>query len=162
MMVVLCLESGQSRRITASPINTGAQRDLVRDPAYRCAWVATRIIGTEVPRPDCPIWCRITRDRLSTVTTPATAVSPTASTHPGRHPEPDEGPGLTWRETGANYWSGSSGSQPRGTVMLETSGLWVAYLRLEDPAGLSPITTVGRFDTAEEAQVATDEMWAAR
>ena len=25
-------------------------------------------------------------------------------------PEPDEGPGLTWRETGANYWSGSSGS----------------------------------------------------
>jgi hypothetical protein len=49
-------------------------------------------------------------------------------------PEPD-GPGLTWRETGANYWSGSSGSQPRGTVMLETSGLWVAYVRLDDPPG---------------------------
>jgi hypothetical protein len=75
--------------------------------------------------------------------------------------EPDEGPGLTWQETGANYWSGSSGSQPRGTVMLETSGLWVAYLRLEDPPGLSPITTVGRFDTVEAAQVATDEAWTA-
>jgi hypothetical protein len=48
--------------------------------------------------------------------------------------EPDEGPGLTWRETGANYWSGSWRSQPRGTVMLETSGLWVAYVRLEEPA----------------------------
>jgi hypothetical protein len=30
-------------------------------------------------------------------------------------PEPDEGPGLTWRETGMNYWSTSWGSQPRGT-----------------------------------------------
>jgi hypothetical protein len=77
-------------------------------------------------------------------------------------PEPDEGPGLTWRETGANYWSGSSGSQPRGTVMLETSGRWVAYVRLEDPPGLSPITTVGRYTTVEEAQVAADEVWAAR
>jgi hypothetical protein len=77
-------------------------------------------------------------------------------------PEPDEGPGLTWRETGADYWSGSCGSQPRGTVMLETSGLWVAYLRLEDPPGLSPITTVGRFATVDEAQIATDEVWASR
>jgi hypothetical protein len=34
--------------------------------------------------------------------------------------------------------------------------------RLEDPPGLSPITTVGRFDTVEAAQVATDEVWAAR
>jgi hypothetical protein len=40
--------------------------------------------------------------------------------------------------------------------MLESAtGRWVAYLRLEDPAGLSPITTVGRDDTVEEAQVAT-------
>jgi hypothetical protein len=30
------------------------------------------------------------------------------------------------------------------------------------PAGLSPITTVGRFTTVDEAQVATDEVWAAR
>ena len=78
-------------------------------------------------------------------------------------PQPDEGPGLVWRETGANDWSGSSGSQPRGTVMPESStGRWVAYVRLEDPPGLSPITTVGRFDTVEAAQVATDEVWAAR
>jgi hypothetical protein len=78
-------------------------------------------------------------------------------------PEPEpEGPGLVWRETGANYWSGSSGTQPRGTVMLETSGLWVAYVRLEDPPGLSLITTVGRYDTVEAAQVATDEVWASR
>jgi hypothetical protein len=76
-------------------------------------------------------------------------------------PEPDA-PGLVWRETGASYWSGSSGSQPRGTVMLETSGQWVAYVRLEDPPGLSPITTVGRYTTVEEAQLATDEVWASR
>jgi hypothetical protein len=46
--------------------------------------------------------------------------------------------------------------------MLETSGHWVAYVRLEDPPGLSPITTVGRFDTVEAAQLATDEVWATR
>jgi hypothetical protein len=38
----------------------------------------------------------------------------------------------------------------------------VAYVRLEDPPGLSPITTVGRYDRAEAAQVATDEVWASR
>ena len=52
-------------------------------------------------------------------------------------PEPDA-PGLVWRETGANYWSRSSGSQPRGTVMLETSGQWVAYVRLEDRPASHP------------------------
>jgi hypothetical protein len=67
-----------------------------------------------------------------------------------------------WRETSPDYWSGSWRSQPRGTVMLESSGRWVAYLRLEDPPDLSPITTVGRFDTVEAAQLATDEAWAAR
>jgi hypothetical protein len=46
--------------------------------------------------------------------------------------------------------------------MLETSGRCVAYLRLDDPPGLSTITTVGRHATVEEAQVATDEVWAAR
>jgi hypothetical protein len=35
---------------------------------------------------------------------------------------------------------------------------WVAYVRLEDPPGLSSITTVGRYATVEEAQVATDEL----
>jgi hypothetical protein len=38
----------------------------------------------------------------------------------------------------------------------------LAYVRLEDPPGLSPITTIGRFDTVEAAQVATDDAWAAR
>jgi hypothetical protein len=33
---------------------------------------------------------------------------------------------------------------------------------LEDPPGLSPITTIGRFASVEEAQVATDEVWAVR
>ena len=42
--------------------------------------------------------------------------------------------------------------------MLETSGLWVTYVRLEDPPGLSPITNVGRFATVDAAQVATDEL----
>jgi hypothetical protein len=80
-----------------------------------------------------------------------------------QQPVPErEGPGLVWRETGPDYGSGSWCSQPRGTVILETSGRWVAYVRLEDPPGLSPITTVGRFDTVEAAQVATDEAWAAR
>jgi hypothetical protein len=46
--------------------------------------------------------------------------------------------------------------------MLETSGRWVAYVRLEDPPGLSPINTVGYFDTVQAAQVATDEVRAAR
>jgi hypothetical protein len=36
------------------------------------------------------------------------------------------------------------------------------YPPLEEPPGLSPITTVGHFDTLEAAQVATDEVWAAR
>ena len=78
-------------------------------------------------------------------------------------PDPSpEGPGLVWRETGADYWSGMSGSQPRASVMLETSGSWVAYVRLEDPPGLSPITPVGRDPTVEDAQVATDEVSATR
>ena len=32
-------------------------------------------------------------------------------------------------------------------------------MRLENPPGLSPITTVGHYDTVEAAQVATDEVW---
>jgi hypothetical protein len=35
-------------------------------------------------------------------------------------------------------------------------------VRLEDPRCLSPITTVGRFDTVDEAQIATDEVRASR
>jgi hypothetical protein len=78
-------------------------------------------------------------------------------------PEP-EGPGLVWRETGAGYyWSGSWAGLPRGTVMLErATGQWVAHVRLGEPPGLSPITDVGRFDSVEAAQLATDEVWASR
>jgi hypothetical protein len=59
------------------------------------------------------------------------------------------------------HWSGTWESKIRGTVTRDGDG-WVAYLRLEDPPGLSPITTVGRYTTVEAAQVATDEVWAAR
>jgi hypothetical protein len=76
-------------------------------------------------------------------------------------PEPDEGPGLTWRQLTPRHWSGTWDSKIRGTVTRDRDG-WVAYLRLEDPPGLSPITTVGRYATVEAAQVATDEVWAAR
>jgi hypothetical protein len=80
-----------------------------------------------------------------------------------RHPtaNPDEGPGLTWRQLTPRHWSGTWDSKIRGTVKRDGDG-WVAYLRLEDPPGLSRITTVGRDDTLDEAQVATDEAWASR
>ena len=76
-------------------------------------------------------------------------------------PEPDEGPGLTWRQLTPHDWSGSWNGKLHGTITVEADG-WVAYLRLEDPPGLSPITTIARFPTVEEAQVATDEVWASR
>jgi hypothetical protein len=47
--------------------------------------------------------------------------------------------------------------EAHGTITAESDG-WVAYLRLEDPPGLSPITTVGRSDSVEAAQVATDDV----
>jgi hypothetical protein len=74
---------------------------------------------------------------------------------------PDEGPGLTWRQLDARHWSGTWNTKIRGTVTADSEG-WLAYVRLEDPPGLSPITTVGRYATVEEAQVATDEVWACR
>jgi hypothetical protein len=46
--------------------------------------------------------------------------------------------------------------------MLESTGQGVDDLRLEDPPGLPPITTVGRYATVDEAQIATDEVWASR
>jgi hypothetical protein len=72
-------------------------------------------------------------------------------------PEPYEGPGLTWRQLAPRHWPGTSDSKIRGTVTRDGDG-WVAYLRLEDPPGLSPITTVGRFATVKEAQIAADEV----
>jgi hypothetical protein len=58
-------------------------------------------------------------------------------------PERDEGPGLTWRQLSPRDWSGTRESKIRGTVTRDGDG-WLAYVRLEDPPGLSPITTVGR------------------
>jgi hypothetical protein len=46
----------------------------------------------------------------------------------------------------------------RGTITRDGDG-WVAYLRLEDPPGSSPIATMGRFGTVEAAMAATDEIW---
>jgi hypothetical protein len=48
------------------------------------------------------------------------------------------------------------------TSRTRTDSIWLAYVCLEDPPGLSPITTVGRFATVDEAQLATDEVWASR
>jgi hypothetical protein len=59
------------------------------------------------------------------------------------------------------HWSGTWKPKIRGTVTRDGDG-WLAYLRLEDPPGLSPITTVGRFDTVEAAQLAADDLWAAQ
>jgi hypothetical protein len=62
--------------------------------------------------------------------------------------EPDPEPDLTWRQLTPRHWSGTWESKIRGTVTRDGDG-WVAYLRLEDPPGLSPTTTVGRYDTVE-------------
>jgi hypothetical protein len=59
------------------------------------------------------------------------------------------------------HWSGSSEREAPRTITAEADG-WLAYVRLEDPPGLSPTTTVSRFDTVEAAQLATDEVWASR
>jgi hypothetical protein len=71
----------------------------------------------------------------------------------GTDPEPDEGPGLTWRQRDARNWSGSWNGKLHGTITAD-GDRWLAYVRLEDRPGLAPITTVGRYDTVEEAQVA--------
>jgi hypothetical protein len=71
------------------------------------------------------------------------------------------GLGLTWRQLTPHDWSGSWNGKLHGTVTADGDG-WVAYVRLGDPPGLSPITTVGRYDMVEAAQVATDEVWASR
>jgi hypothetical protein len=75
--------------------------------------------------------------------------------------EPDEALASPGGNSAPRHWSGTWDSKIRGTVTRDGDA-WVAYVRLEDPPGLSPITTVGRFDTVEAAQLATDEVWAAR
>jgi hypothetical protein len=74
-------------------------------------------------------------------------------------PEPDERrPDLA--ATHPRHWSGTWETKIHGTITRDGDG-WVACVRLEDPPGLSPITTVGRF-AVEAAQLATDEVWVAR
>jgi hypothetical protein len=76
-------------------------------------------------------------------------------------PEPDEGPGLTWRQLTPRDWSGSWNGKLHGTITAD--GRRLARLRAaRGPARLSTITTVGRFGTVEAAQVATDDVRAAR
>ncbi len=60
------------------------------------------------------------------------------------------------------YQLGVWAFQNRRAMLESSTGRWVAYVRLEDPPGLSPITTVGRYATVEDAQFATDEVWASR
>jgi hypothetical protein len=86
----------------------------------------------------------------------------TASNTPGRPPTPN--PTRAPASPGgldARHWSGSRNSRLHGTITAEAGG-WLGYVRLEDPPGLSPITTLGRFATVEDAQLATDEVWASR
>jgi hypothetical protein len=65
-------------------------------------------------------------------------------------PDPD-GPGLVWRETGTNYWSGSWAGLPRGTVMLESAtDRWVAYVTLEEPP--RPVTHHHRGPVSDSRQ----------
>jgi hypothetical protein len=103
--------------------------------------------------------CLTAHSKRMFVSCPATGDK--ASSTPRRHattPSPTKVPGLTWRQLAPRDWSGTWASKIRGTVTRDRDG-WVAYLRLEDPPGLSPIATVGRFDTVEVAQVATGEAW---
>jgi hypothetical protein len=85
-----------------------------------------------------------------------------ASTTPGRNPTPTP---MRAASPGGNQPPATGpapgGRRSGGTVTRDGDG-WVTYLRLEDPPGLSPITAVGRYTTVEEAQVATDEVWAAK
>ena len=76
-------------------------------------------------------------------------------------PRTRRGPRPHLAATHPRHWSGTCDSKIRGTVTHDGDG-WVADFRLEDPPGLSPIATVGRFGTVEAAMAATDEMWASR
>ena len=82
-----------------------------------------------------------------------------ASTTPGSNPTPNptRAPASPGGNSPPGHWSGTSETKIRGTVTRDGDG-WVAYLRLEDPPELSPITTVGRFATVKEAQIAADEV----
>jgi hypothetical protein len=89
-------------------------------------------------------------------------VMPELDRHESGHPDRPDLLGLRRGEhSPPRHWSGTWDSKIRGTVTRDGDG-WVAYLRLEDPPGLSPITTVGWFATVDEAPLAADEVWASR
>jgi hypothetical protein len=67
-------------------------------------------------------------------------------------PEPDEARTHLAATHPPGDWSGSRNSKLHGTITAD-GDRWLAYVRLEDRPGLSPITTVGRFATVDEAQM---------
>jgi hypothetical protein len=61
-------------------------------------------------------------------------------------PNPVRAPASPGGNLPPGHRPGSRNGELHGTVIAEADG-WLAYVRLEDPPGLSPITTVGRFAT---------------
>lgn len=83
---------------------------------------------------------------------------------PGAEQASEHGAGLVWRRSGTT-WVGSWEGQPRAHVIRDPADptRWIAYLKLGEPPGPSPLTTLpGRYATYERAQLAADEAWAAR
>lgn len=62
-----------------------------------------------------------------------------------------EGPGSSGARPAPITGPGPRAASPTHGHARIVDSHWVAYLRLEDPPGMSPIATVGRFDTVEEA-----------
>ena len=66
-----------------------------------------------------------------------------------------------WQQLTANHWSGTWEGRIHGTGTRDSGG-WLALVRPGNPPGLSPITTVGRLASADEAMVGADGLWASR
>jgi len=80
----------------------------------------------------------------------------------GTPPKADASPCIRVRPSSHTHPNHDPPRHPQRDTSQTRCPIWVAYVRLEDPPGLSPTTTVGRYDTVEAAQVATDEVWASR
>lgn len=64
--------------------------------------------------------------------------------------------GVVWRRV-LWGWMGSADGQSRVRVYEDGEGRWVAYCRLGDPPGTSPVTTLPeRFATADVAMRAAE------
>jgi hypothetical protein len=61
----------------------------------------------------------------------------------GTRPRTRRGPRPHLAATHPRHWSGFRNGKLHGTITTD-GDRWLAYVRLEDPPGLSPITTVGR------------------